>query len=276
MIKTSRQLKDLVRNKSGGDSAKAQIIIRNYIMERFLERVSVSKYKNQFIFKGGMMISSMVGIDNRSTMDIDTTLKSLNLSVEDISNVLAEVVSIKIDDGIAFRVKSITEIMDEAEYPGVRAMLEATLENMRTPLKIDFSTGDAITPKEIIYNYKLMFENRSIAIMAYNTETILAEKLETIITRSIANTRLRDFYDLRILYDTVDIDFERLKAAFLATCERRNSVNVVANKDVVMGQIENDIGLIKLWENYQRKYDYAREYSWYDIMSVLKIFFDKL
>ena len=276
MIKTSRQLKDLVRNKSGGDSAKAQIIIRNYIMERFLERVSVSKYKNQFIFKGGMMISSMVGIDNRSTMDIDTTLKSLNLSVEDISNVLAEVVSIKIDDGIAFRVKSITEIMDEAEYPGVRALLEATLENMRTPLKIDFSTGDAITPKEITYNYKLMFENRSIAIMAYNTETILAEKLETIITRSVANTRLRDFYDLRILYDTVDIDFERLKAAFLATCESRNSVNAVANKDVVMGQIENDIGLIKLWENYQRKYDYAREYSWYDIMSVLKIFFDNL
>ena len=250
MIKTSRQLKDLVRNKSGGDSAKAQIIIRNYIMERFLERVSVSKYKNQFIFKGGMMISSMVGIDNRSTMDIDTTLKSLNLSVEDISNVLAEVVSIKIDDGIAFRVKSITEIMDEAEYPGVRAMLEATLENMKTPLKIDFSTGDAITPKEITYNYKLMFENRSIAIMAYNTETILAEKLETIITRSIANTRLRDFYDLRILYDTVDIDFKRLKAAFLATCERRNSVNAVANKDVVMGQIENDKGLIKLWESY--------------------------
>lgn len=276
MIKTSRQLKDLVRNKSGGDSAKAQIIIRNYIMERFLERVSVSKYKNQFIFKGGMMISSMVGIDNRSTMDIDTTLKSLNLSVEDISNVLAEVVSIKIDDGIAFRVKSITDIMDEAEYPGVRAMLEATLENMRTPLEIDFSTGDAITPKEIIYNYKFMFENRSIAIMAYNTETILAEKLETIITRSVANTRLRDFYDLRILYDTVDIDFERLKAAFLATCERRNSVYAVANKVVVMGQIENDKGLIKLWENYQRKYDYAREYSWYDIMFVLKIFFDKL
>lgn len=276
MIKTSRQLKDLVRNKSGGDSAKAQIIIRNYIMERFLERVSVSKYKNQFIFKGGMMISSMVGIDNRSTMDIDTTLKSLNLSVEDISNVLAEVVSIKIDDGIAFRVKSITDIMDEAEYPRVRAMLEATLENMRTPLEIDFSTGDAITAKEIIYNYKFMFENRSIAIMAYNTETILAEKLETIITRSVANTRLRDFYDLRILYDTVDIDFERLKAAFLATCERRNSVYAVANKDVVMGQIEKDKGLIKLWENYQRKYDYAREYSWYDIMFVLKIFFDKL
>lgn len=261
MIKTSRQLKDLVRNKSGGDSAKAQIIIRNYIMERFLERVSLSKYKNQFIFKSGMMVSSMVGIDNRSTMDIDTTLKSLNLSVEDISNVLSEIISIDLDDGITFKVKSITEIMDEAEYPGVRAMLEAVLEKMRTPLKIDFSTGDAITPKEITYNYKLMFENRSIAIMAYNTETILAEKLETIITRSIANTRLRDFYDLRILYDTVDIDFERLKEAFWATCEKRNSLNAVANKDVVIEQIENDEGLIKLWENYQRKYDYASEYG---------------
>lgn len=155
MIKTSRQLKDLVRNKSGGDSNKAQIIIRNYIMERFLERVSLSPYKEKFILKGGMIISSMVGINNRSTMDIDTTIRNINLSADDISRVLAEIISIEIDDAIAFRVKSISDIMDEAEYPGIRAMLEATLENMRTPLKIDFSTGDVITPKEIEYEYNL-------------------------------------------------------------------------------------------------------------------------
>ena len=119
-----------------------------------------------------MIISSMVGINNRSTMDIDTTIRNINLSADDISRVLAEIISIEIDDGIAFRVKSISDIMDEAEYPGIRAMLEATLENMRTPLKIDFSTGDVITPKEIEYEYKLMFENRSISILAYNTETI--------------------------------------------------------------------------------------------------------
>lgn len=172
-----------------------------------------------------MIISSMVGINNRSTMDIDTTIRNINLSADDISRVLAEIISIEIDDGIAFRVKSISDIMDEAEYPGIRAMLEATLENMRTPLKIDFSTGDVITPKEIEYEYKLMFENRSISILAYNTETILAEKLETVISRSTANTRLRDFYDLRILYDTVEIDYGKLKDAFSATSERRGCLS---------------------------------------------------
>lgn len=272
MIKTSRQLKDLVHIKSGGDSAKAQVIIRNYIMERFLERVSLSKYSNQFIFKGGMMISAMVGIDNRSTMDIDTTLKNINLSVDDISDVLSEIISVDIADGIEFRIKSITEIMDEAEYPGVRASLEATLENMRTPLKIDFSTGDAITPEEIAYDYKLMFENRSISILAYNTETILAEKIETILSRSTANTRMRDFYDIRILYDTVDIDYERMKKAFAATCSKRQSQEVSDNREKIIKQIENDSGLIELWSHYQRKYDYAREYSWYDVIFTLKLF----
>ena len=276
MIKTSRQLKDLVHNKSGGDSAKAQIIIRNYIMERLLERVYLSKYSNQFIFKGGMMISAMVGIDNRSTMDIDTTLKNINLSVDDISDVLSEIISVDIADGIEFRIKSITEIMDEAEYPGVRASLEATLENMRTPLKIDFSTGDAITPVEIAYDYKLMFENRSISILAYNTETILAEKIETILSRSTANTRMRDFYDIRILYDTVDIDYDRLKEAFAATCSKRQSQAVLDNKEGIIKQIENDSGLKELRSNYQMKYDYAREYSWYDVISTLKLFLEKL
>ena len=280
MIKTSRQLKDLVRNKSGGDSNKAQIIIRNYIMERFLERVSLSPYKERFlervslspykekfILKGGMIISSMVGINNRSTMDIDTTIRNINLSADDISRVLAEIISIEIDDGIAFRVKSISDIMDEAEYPGIRAMLEATLENMRTPLKIDFSTGDVITPKEIEYEYKLMFENRSISILAYNTETILAEKLETVISRSTANTRLRD---------TVEIDYGKLKDAFSATSERRGSTSVVKNKYDVLVQLESDEGMKTLWTNYQRKFDYAKEYSWYDIMAVLRIYFDRL
>lgn len=276
MIKTSRQLKDLVRNKSGSDSNKAQIIIRSYMMERFLERVSVSPCREKLILKGGMIISSMVGIDNRSTMDIDTTVRSIALSVDEIANVLAEIISIKLDDSISFSVKSISVIMDEAEYPGIRAMLEATLDNMRTPLKIDFSTGDVITPKEIEYHYKLMFENRSISVLAYNTETILAEKLETVITRSTANTRLRDFYDLRILYDTVEIDFEKLKSAFSATSERRGSANVVKNRHAVLEQLKNDEGMKTLWANYQRKYDYAGEYGWQDIMAVLRIYFDKI
>ncbi|MGN1111909.1 MAG: nucleotidyl transferase AbiEii/AbiGii toxin family protein [Acutalibacteraceae bacterium] len=276
MIKTSRQLKDLVRNLSGGSSIKAQIIIRNYIMERFLERVSLSKYKEHFIFKGGIMVSAIVGIDNRSTMDIDTTLKNISLSVQDIQNILENIISVEIDDGVTFDIKSVVEIMDEAEYPGVRASLDAKLENMRTPLKIDFSTGDAITPKEIEYSYKLMFEKRSISIFAYNIETILAEKMETVISRGTANTRLRDFYDLRILYDTAEIDYVRLKSAFAATCRRRNSEKLIDKAEKTLSQIKNDGEMKRLWENYQRKYDYAREYSWNDIMYVVCILFSKV
>ena len=212
-------------------------------MERFLERVSLSKYKNHLIFKGGLMVSSMVGIDNRSTMDIDTTLKNIRLTENEIQNVIEDIISVKVDDGITFEIKSIAEIMDEAEYPGLRTSLEAKLENMRTPLKIDFSTGDAITPREIEYNYKLMFEERTISIFAYNSETILAEKMETIISRSTANTRLRDFYDLRILYDTIDIDYGRLKEAVEATCNKRNSEHLLINSDSIIDLIKNDDGM---------------------------------
>lgn len=162
-------------------------------MERFLERISLSKYRDHFILKGGMLVSALVRLDNRATMDIDTTIKNLPLSVNDVTDIITEIIKVAVEDGITFSIKRVFEIMDEAEYPGVRAMLEAELDSMRTPLKIDISTGDAITPKEIEFSYQLMFENRSISIYAYNIETVLAEKIETIISRGIANTRLRDF-----------------------------------------------------------------------------------
>lgn len=276
MIKTSRQLKDLVRNLSGGNSAKAQIIIRKYIMERFLERVSLSKYKEHFIFKGGVIVSALVGADNRSTMDIDTTLKNINLSVEDIQKILEDIISVKLDDCVIFKIKGVNLIMDEAEYPGVRASLEASIENMRTPLKIDFSTGDIITPKEIEYRYRLMFEERSISILAYNTETILAEKMETIISRSTANTRLRDFYDLRILYDTVKIDYAELKSAFESTCKKRSSEKLTVKANEILAMIKNDKGMRDLWENYQRKFDYAKVYTWNDVMYAVQALFSSV
>ena len=161
MIKTSRQLKDLVRNRSKGNNAMAQVIIRRYIMERFLERVSMSDYKGKLIFKGGLMISSMVGLDNRSTMDIDTTVTGATLSIPEIESIIREIISIQVEDNISFDIKNISEIMDEAEYPGLRVSLEALLDNMRTPLKIDISTGDVITPHEIVYEYPLR-EDRQI------------------------------------------------------------------------------------------------------------------
>ena len=239
MIKTSRQLKALVRNLTKGDSLQAQIIMRNYVMERFLERISLSKYRNNFILKGGMLVSAMVGLDTRSTMDIDTTIKNMPLSVENAREMIEEIIAVPIDDGMTFSIKSVGEIMDEAEYAGVRVNLEATLETMRTPLKVDISTGDIITPREVLYTFKLMFEERTISILAYNLETVLAEKMETVIARGVANTRLRDYYDLYILQNeyTHAISMEQFKAAFLATCKKRNSIQLIAEGNKILKEL---------------------------------------
>lgn len=272
MIHTSRQLKALVRNRSNGNSAQAQTIIRNYIMERFLERISLSKYRDHFILKGGMLVSALVGLENRATMDIDTTIKNLPLSVDDVTDIITEIIKVAVEDGITFSIKRVFEIMDEAEYPGVRAMLEAELDSMRTPLKIDISTGDVITPKEIEFSYQLMFEKRSISIYAYNIETVLAEKIETVISRGIANTRLRDFYDLYILQQErkSDIDYEKVKMAFAATSRKRQSEDVMLRGNYILEQVDQNEEMQKLWKNYQHKFSYADGISWDAVMRSIK------
>lgn len=272
MIKTSRQLKALVRNLTKGDSIQAQIIMRNYVMERFLERISLSRYKNNFILKGGMLVSAMVGVDTRSTMDMDTTIKNMPLSVENARKVIEEIIAIPIDDGMAFSIKSVDEIMDEAEYGEVRVNLEAALETMRTPLKIDISTGDIITPKEVSYTFKLMFEERTISILAYNLETVLAEKMETVISRGVANTRLRDYYDLYILQNeyTHVIDMEQFKAAFLATSKKRNSVQLIADGNRILKEIVDSEVMQGLWKSYQKKFSYAEDITWKMVMDSIK------
>lgn len=278
MIKTSRQLKALVRNLTKGDSMQAQIIMRNYVMERFLERISLSKYKNNFILKGGMLVSAMVGLDTRSTMDIDTTIKNMPLSVENAKEMIEEIIAIPIDDGMTFSIKSVSEIMDEAEYSGVRANLKATLETMRTPLKVDISTGDIITPKEVYYTFKLMFEERTISILAYNLETVLAEKMETVIARGVANTRLRDYYDLYILQNeyTHAINMEQFKTAFLATSKKRNSVQLIADGNRILKEIEDSEVMQGLWKSYQKKFSYAEDISWKRVMDSIEKLFTKV
>lgn len=164
MIKTSRQLKDLIRNMAKGDSGKAQLLIRNYAMERFLERVSLSRYKDNFILKGGMLVSAMVGLENRATMDIDTTIRKLPLDMENAKRIVEEVAAVAVHDNIRFVVKDVSNIMDDAEYGGVRLSLDALLDTTRIPLKIDISTGDVVTPAEITYRYKLMFDDRYITL----------------------------------------------------------------------------------------------------------------
>lgn len=276
MIHTSRQLKAIVRNISKGNSAKAQIIIRNYVMERFLERLSLSQYRNNLILKGGTLVAAMVGLDNRSTMDVDATLKNLELNEELAKKMVEEITAIHIDDGMIFEIKSVAPIMDETDYPGIRLTLDTTLENMRTPLKIDFSTGDVITPREVAYSFRLLFEERTISILAYNLETVLVEKIETLLTRGTVNTRMRDFYDIYILTTTQaqNIDNDTLKAAFINTSKKRGSLALLSDVDIILNEITESTVLIDLWQSYQRKFDYATGILWEDVMQSVRLLID--
>ena len=278
MIHTSRQLKALVRNSSHGDNAKAMTLIRNFVMERFLERISLSKYSGNLILKGGLLVASMVGLENRATMDIDTTIRNYNLSAENMRKMVEDIIAVSLDDGIQFAVKSVESIMDEAEYPGIRFKLEAVLDTMKTPLKMDISTDDVITPGEVNYEYKLMFEERSIPLLAYNLETVLAEKMETIISRGTLNTRMRDYYDLMILnvVKSDAINYADLAKALGATSRKRNSYELLLNSRHILEQIKSDAGLMEQWGIYQHKFDYAADYAWEDIVKNVEQLFKKL
>ena len=272
MIKTARQLKDLIRNLSREKSADAQLLMRNYMMERFLERISLSEYRDKFILKGGMLVAAMVGLDARSTMDLDATVKGANVNVEEIENLISAIVSVPIDDSVKFQLKSISEIMDEAEYPGIRVSMTTTFDGVVTPLKIDISTGDAITPREVRYSFKLMLEDRSIDIWAYNLETVLAEKLETIITRTTTNTRMRDFYDIYILDQLHGNTLNRqtLYDALLATAKKRGTERHLAEAVDVLNEVESSPVMQKLWESYRRKFSYAADLEWSIIMGAVR------
>ena len=272
MIKTARQLKDLIRNLSREKSADAQLLMRNYMMERFLERISLSEYRDKFILKGGMLVAVIVGLDVRSTVELGGTVKREKDNEKEVENVMSAIVSVPIDDGVKFQLKSISEIMDEAEYPGIRVSMTTTFDGVVTPLKIDISTGDAITPREVRYSFKLMLEDRSIDIWAYNLETVLAEKLETIITRTTTNTRMRDFYDIYILDQLHGNTLNRqtLYDALLATAKKRGTERHLAEAVDVLNEVESSPVMQKLWKSYRRKFSYAADLEWNIIMRAVR------
>lgn len=278
MITTARQLKDLIRNLSKKKSADAQILMRNYMMERFLERISLSEYKNQFILKGGMLVAAMVGLDARATMDLDATIKGTNVSVEDVEMIISKIISIPLDDGVSFRIKRISEIMEEADYPGVRVSMETKFDGVITPLKIDISTGDIITPREIKYNFNLMLENRTIEVWAYNLETVLAEKLETVISRNVTNTRMRDFYDIYILQKLYGEQLSKdvLWDALVATAKKRETLEQIETEDIdeVFDEIQSSSVMENLWKAYQRNYSYSADIPWHTIMKSIRTLYE--
>ena len=273
---SAEQIKGRIKNISKENNADARVLMRIYMMERFLERVSQSKYSENFIIKGGILVTSMVGVSMRSTMDIDTTIRNISLSEEDAKRILAEIAAIDLDDGVVFEVQDVMQIMDEMEYPGIRITMNALLEQTWTPLKIDISTNDAITPREIKYNYKLMLEDRSINLWTYNLETILAEKLQTILARATLNTRMRDFYDVHILHKAYGntIDANVLRMALDATCAKRGTVDIKENAPQILTNIAADVNLQALWTSYQNKYSYAENIRYEDILQSIQAILD--
>ena len=266
MIHSSKQLKDLIRNLSKEVGIEAHVLIRKYMMERFLERVSSSKYNGSFILKGGMLVAAFVGVEARATMDIDTTIKGIPVTIVDMERTITEISNIDLDDNVKFRIKKVSEIMDEAEYSGIRFSMDAVLDGAVIPLKIDISTGDEITPREIAYSYKLMFEDRTIQIMTYPIETVLAEKLETVISRSITNTRMRDFYDIHILLKSQNINADILALALERTAKKRGNFSLLENAESVLKIVKSDEDMKRLWNIYQKKFKYAGEYTWDEVM----------
>lgn len=269
-VKTATQLKAKIRNLSGGDNERAKMLIRNFVMERFLERVSLSKYRNNFILKGGMLVAAVVGLESRATMDIDTTVRALPLTMENARKVIEEIIEIDASDGMSFTITSVSDIMEGHDYPGIRFMLEATLDKMRQPLKIDISTGDVVTPYAIEYSYKLMFDDRSIPIWTYNLETMLAEKLETIMARETANTRMRDFYDIYILTKEKMVNYTILYDAFLATSEKRGTKEKIEKFDEILEAIKSDQTMKTMWNLFKEKNFFVGELAWEDANDSVK------
>ena len=271
MIRTATQLKAKVRNLSGSDSQKAQTLIRNYMMERFLERITLSEYRNNFILKGGMLVAAVVGLDSRATMDIDTTVKALTLSKESAVRIIEAIISVDIPDGVRFHITKVTDIMEEHDYPGIRIMMDASLDQMRQSIKIDISTGDIITPGAVEYSYRLMFEDRAISLWTYNLETLLAEKLETIMARGAVNTRMRDFYDIHVLSRHETVNAGVLKRAFEATSEKRNSTALIADFANILETIKADETMKQLWNNYREDSFYVGDLSWNEVMASVEV-----
>ena len=278
MIKSRMQLNALIRNKAAGDGDKAQILLRIYMMERLLERISVSGYRDNLILKGGILISLLVGVDMRTTMDIDTTIRALPLTQEKAKAFLEKIMAIDLEDNVSFRITKIEDIMEGHEYEGIRFHIEGVLEKLRQTIKIDISTGDAITPAAVEYELPLILENRKIGLWAYNMETLLAEKLETVMTRAEANTRMRDFYDIYILTRQKAFEFNptHLKEAFAATCRKRGSEAVMPLFDEVLESIEASPEMLDAWENYRKNNPYVEDLTWGEAIHSVKLLKDQI
>ena len=264
-------LKAKVRNIAKQKNIPAQVILQNYMFERLMVRLSASEYKEKFVLKGGMLVAAIVGLDNRATMDMDTTLKNLPLTPEAIRSALETICGIAFGDGVSFEIGTISPIREDDIYGGYRVMLNARFDTIITPLSIDVSTGDAITPHAVQYNFSEIFDDeKSYELWAYNIETVMAEKVETILRRGVFNTRPRDFYDAYILSTTQKFDKAVFTDALQATAAHRGTAQQIADVPAILQNIEESPKLKTMWDKYRKQFAYAADIEYDQIMTVLK------
>ena len=266
ITKNPMQLKALIKKRAEENRIPAQLVMQNYMMERLLERISLSKYKQNFILKGGFLIAAIVGLDMRTTLDMDATVKGFPLTQDSIRSIFDEICAISIEDDVTFTISRISEIREGDMYPGLRVHLIANYAPLAVPLAVDITTGDKITPQAIEYSFRLMFDDRSISVLAYNLETIFAEKLETVLSRNVASTRPRDFYDIYTLYTLhgTSCDLVVLRKALEQTTTQRDSGMVLARYRDLVRNIRTSAQMQGFWERYQKEFDYAADISFDD------------
>ena len=273
MIKNKDSLKAKASNLAIQTNIPNKYIIQNFMFEALLKRISNSNYKDKFIIKGGLLLSSIFGVNLRSTMDLDTTIKGLPLNKSTITKVITEIINIDLKDNITFEIENIKDIREEDLYSGYNVNLKADFDGLKTNLMIDITTGDIITYKEVEFKYNTLFDNDTINIMTYNYETIIAEKFETIISRNIDNTRMKDYYDLYMFVSLKwnNINKETLRKAIINTSKNRETLSYIENANDYINLIEDDSELKLLWNNYQKNYEYAKDISFEDTIKSIKI-----
>ncbi len=270
-MSNAMSLKAKLRNIAKGKGLPAQVILQNYMFERLLVRLSASDYKDKFVLKGGMLVAAIVGLDNRTTMDLDATLKNLPLTPEAIRLALDAICAIPLDDGVTFEVYAIAPIREDDLYGGYRVSLNARFDTILTPLTIDISTGDVITPHAVKFSFSEIFNaDKTFELWAYNIETVLAEKIETILRRGVFNTRPRDFYDAYILATTQKYDPAVFQAALKATAEHRGTTEQITDVKSILRNISESPELKAMWEKYRGQFGYAKEIPYKKIISLLQ------
>ena len=266
--RTPEQLKGQIRSFAGKRNLQSQEVLQMFLLERVLDRLSKSEYKDNFILKGGLLISSMIGVAERTTMDMDTTVTGINMVETEIERIICEILLIDAGDGIDFTFEKLEPIREGDDYNNFRAYFVAHYGKIANKMKIDITTGDEVTPGAIHYLYKTILDDDEIEVMAYNTETIIAEKYETVIRRNIGTSRARDFYDLHIFYNLYkdSINLETLKHAVTRTAKKRESLEIMSEWEEIIEDMKVDTALKKLWNNYCENNAYASEIAFDDVM----------